>query len=158
MATKVCRECRKELSLDEFYVHPEMGDGHLNKCKECVKARVMRYREQHLDQIREYDRERAKLPHRKELAAQVQKRRRGEHPETMNKWRREHPEVNPAHMAIQHAVANGKVVKPECCSLCGRKSRLLAHHPDYAKKLHVIWVCPLCHKRIHPTPRKVSNG
>lgn len=31
--------CSENLSLDEFYKHAKMKDGHLNICKECVKTR-----------------------------------------------------------------------------------------------------------------------
>lgn len=35
---KNCISCNLLKSLNEFYVHSRMKDGHLNKCKECCKA------------------------------------------------------------------------------------------------------------------------
>lgn len=34
---KKCFKCGIEKPLDAFYVHPQMGDGHLGKCKDCTK-------------------------------------------------------------------------------------------------------------------------
>ena len=44
---KVCIECKQDKELSDFYKHSGMSDGHLNKCKECVK-RVSKKREQTL--------------------------------------------------------------------------------------------------------------
>lgn len=34
---KTCIECKIEKPLDDFYKHPQMVDGHVNRCKECCK-------------------------------------------------------------------------------------------------------------------------
>ena len=134
---KICRRCGKELPLDEFYVHKQMADGHLNICKECVKARVTKHRYNNLEKIRKYDLERSHSEKRKELRKAITKRRRKE------------VGYQKAHDSLERNVKNGTIVKPMQCQCCGKKARLEAHHMDYARELDVIWLCVSCHRQYH---------
>lgn len=37
MKSKKCFKCGRRKLLNKFYVHPQMGDGYLGKCKDCTK-------------------------------------------------------------------------------------------------------------------------
>ena len=133
---KECVDCGVSKPLSEFYVHKQMRDGHLNKCKSCVKSRVGKHRLENIDRIREYDRDRAKRPERSKLAtAQTRK------------WRNEDRRRVAAHNAVARAIRSGKLV-PKPCERCGSVNSL-AHHENYDRKLDVTWLCQPHHKERH---------
>ena len=140
-AHKECRACKQHKPRSQFYQHKAMGDGLLSYCKDCVKARVRRYRASNIDRIREYDRERSCLPHR------VAKRLEIYRAYTVNT-----PERKKAHTAVGNAVRDGRLVKTPC-AFCGATEALEAHHHDYALPLDVTWLCKPCHRKFHGLER-----
>jgi hypothetical protein len=137
---KTCFKCGEEKPVDEFYRHPQMGDGHLGKCKECTKADVRRHRAANLDKIRAYDRERASLPHRAVLRARISKADRKKHPQR-------------ARIRLQ---SSRKFTNPpETCSVCGEQpeTRIERHHYDYDDPSHFVWVCKPCHYKLDEARR-----
>ena len=136
MDAKKCFKCGIEWPLIYFYKHSEMKDGHLNKCKKCTKKDVRKHREDNIEKIREYDRERSRLPHR--VAQRVE----------CNKiYRLSNPEKYKAHQKVQRALKKGDLKKQNCCVCGDEKSQ--AHHEDYLRPLDVIWLCSLHHHSIH---------
>ena len=124
---KTCICCGKEKSLDDFYVHPQMGDGHLNKCKVCVREYASSRRVEHPEKI---------------MLTRVATCEKN--PTKLNAYR-----------AVEAAIMCGAIVKPERCSKCGgadmsKKRRVHAHHHDYTHPLAVEWLCPKCHAAAHP--------
>lgn len=50
MKTKKCFKCNEVKSLNEFYKHSQMQDGHVNKCKTCNKSdNIENYNKKSLD-------------------------------------------------------------------------------------------------------------
>ena len=127
---KTCFKCGIEQPIENFYPHPQMADGHLGKCKSCTLNDVKVHRLAHLDRIRAYDRERAKLPHKKAMTM------RG-----VREWRHKYPDRVAAHNAAQRAY----LTAPDNCKRCNEPRRLEKHHPDYSKPLMVEWLCKPCH-------------
>jgi hypothetical protein len=133
---KTCFKCYRSLPLSEFYKHSAMADGHLNKCRACAKKDVHIHRENNLDSIREYDRQRAKFPHRLLKNTNNTKRSRSQFPKKYA-----------AHNAVNAAVRSGRLER-QLCERCG-SLRVHAHHEDYSKPLEVMWLCPAHHKERH---------
>lgn len=136
MVTKTCFKCGETKELGEFYVHSEMFDGHLNKCKQCVKA-YAKQRRLDSDRPRELDTKRYQTdPVRRSYTFRRAK-----------VWRANNPEKYRAHYLIYGAIKRGKM-KRQACEVCG-KPDAHAHHEDYSKPFDVRWLCPLHHAREH---------
>lgn len=131
---KVCRSCQNLKPLSDYYKHSQMFDGHLNKCKECVKKRVSLY---------------SKTPAGKavERKRQKTKKRRDWQVKYMRKRRKLEPLKYEARTAVNNAIRDGRLSKG-VCEVCG-SSNTQAHHEDYTKPLDIIWLCFPCHKKAH---------
>lgn len=134
--SKECFKCKTIKSLSEFYKHPLMTDGHLNKCKECTKNDAIKHRNKNLEKIRAYDRERSKKPERIKAASEITKA-----------WRAEDKRRTICHSTVANAIRSGKLVRSPCIR-CGEK-KSIAHHEDYDKPLEIMWLCQSCHKQRH---------
>lgn len=135
-SSKTCFKCGVTQPRTEFYKHGAMGDGLLGKCKGCTKADVNAHRLANLEKIRQYDRDRAKHPHRIANAAEQAKR-----------WLSEDKRRSSAHNKVARALRAGVIEKTPCC-ICGAE-KSLAHHESYDRPLDVVWYCQSHHKARH---------
>jgi len=129
---KKCFKCDKEKDLSEFYKHTQMADGHLNKCKDCTKADVMKHRDENIERIREYDRKRGNRQNKEYVA----------------EYRAKYPNKYKAHTLVNNAIRGEKLFN-EGCESCGSDGKTHAHHDDYSKPLNVRWLCVPCHSQWH---------
>lgn len=146
---KVCFKCGRKKELDQFYRHPQMSDGRLNKCKECTKSDVQKNYLEHIDHYREYERARSMLPHRVEQRNKYAKAPKGKlaAARAKKKYAHNNPIARAANIIVGNAVRDKRIFKMPC-EKCGAK-KVHAHHCDYAKPLEVIWLCPKHHKEWH---------
>lgn len=130
-----------------------MADGHLNKCKECVKSRVKQHRGENIERIRKYDRMRGGLPHRQKAAAEYARSERGRvsHAKALARYRKAHPDRKLAQDAANNALRDGKIAR-QLCWECGEEAEM--HHAAYDYPLAVSWLCPKHHAQLHKEHRE----
>lgn len=129
---KTCFKCGQEKPLSDFYVHPQMGDGHLNKCKDCTKRDVQAHKDAHYEEVLERKREYSRSQRAQELR---------------ERYARQHPDRVKARLTVRVAVYQGRL-KKGTCEVCG-SSKTEGHHEDYSKPLDVRWFCRLHHVAVH---------
>lgn len=156
---KCCFKCGAEKPLSDFYKHPQMSDGHVNKCKECNKKDVRENRAGKADYYNEYDRNR---PNHKERVKKISERvkllyntdEEFKHKVLVHKqkWLNENQHKRKAHYAVNSAKRAGKLNIPESCEHCeSTEKKIQAHHWSYDPEhwLDVVWLCTECHGKEH---------
>lgn len=138
--SKSCFKCGAEKPLDDFYKHPKMPDGHVNKCKECNKKDVRENRNDKVEYYREYDKERG---NRQDYSY-------------IKGYREKFPKKYKAHTLVNNSIRAG-ILKPSCCEVCGILNTV-AHHDDYDKPLEVRWLCQAHHVQWHKVNGPGLNG
>lgn len=137
---KECFKCGVEKPLTDFYKHPQMADGRLNKCKSCCKADSTENRNKNIDRVRAYDRGRGNR----------------QTSEYYKNYREKYPNKYKAHNIVNNAIRDGKLFK-EPCEICGTEDSVHAHHDDYLKPLNVRWLCAAHHKQWHNNNGEAKN-
>lgn len=157
LSVKSCISCGESKPIDDYYVHPQMGDGRLNKCKECCKVHVRANRALRLEYYREYDRDRTYDPKRVAMRRAYAKSERAKEIIAAGKvaWSKRNPEKYQARCAVNNALRDGRLKKKDC-ELCGL-DKSQAHHEDYSRPLDIIWLCAGCHSKVHKYTRIIAR-
>jgi len=146
METKKCGKCKQDKPVTEF--HKSTRDGYRSRCKPCHREDCREYSK--TGYYREYQKQHPqhREPYRKLYIKEYEKR-----PEVKEKHRiyGQRPEVkikNIARWYLNHQIRTGKLNR-EPCAFCG-KPQGEAHHLDYSQPLLIVWLCPNCHRGVHP--------
>jgi hypothetical protein len=140
MSSKKCFKCGDVKLLSSFYKHPQMGDGHLNKCKSCARSDVRSNRKENVDYYREYDRDRGN--------------RQGY--QYTREYREKYPNKYRAHNLVNNSIRDKKLFKKPC-EICGTEKDIHAHHDDYLEPLNVRWLCCAHHSQWHKENGEAKN-
>ena len=148
---KLCFKCNTSKAFDEFYIHKKMSDGYLNKCKDCTKSDAKKHRDENIERIRAYDRNRPNKIERAKKSSDYHKTEGGKSVrfKATKNYRDSNPERYYANTAVGNAIRDGRIVRPNNCSCCGNYCKPHGHHNDYSKLLDVIWYCNKCHNQYH---------
>ena len=146
-----CKYCKTDKPMVDFYQSTIRKDGKSGNCKECIRSRVRANRAAKIDYYREFDRDRANLPHRvqarKEYQATEQGRITTARAKEAHYYR--YPNRSAARNAVNNALRDGRLFKPSDCESCNDATVLHGHHCDYNKPMDVMWLCDPCHKQWH---------
>lgn len=169
-AELACVKCGAMKPLSGYAPSRSNGSGHPRKkrmCKECVSARqreyrnnnkdryiayMAEYRRAHYDRLQEQSHENYMANREKRIKDAVEYSRN--HPEICKNKRTREPEKAKCWSSFSDAVYRGLVQRRNVCDLCGSSGKIHGHHPDYSKPLDVIWVCTICHGKLHRGRRK----
>ena len=121
MDKKKCFKCGPEKELSEFYVHKQMGDGHLNKCKDCTKNDVKVKYEENIQSEEYVEKERL--------------RGRTKYEKYKYKNKIQHPENR----------STAEYLRKQGVDLAGKE----IHHWNYNFKNDVFILNPRAHKLVH---------
>lgn len=159
MKERVCFKCNILKPLSDFYKHSRMGDGHLNKCKDCAKKDVKEHRDENLEKVREYDRNRPNYRERLQRNKEYAKTDKGKEvvAKSRNNYRNKHVDRYEAKVLFGNALRDGKVFRPNLCQHCGIECVPQGHHNDYSKPLEVVWVCIPCHTEFHKRVKELER-
>ena len=97
--------------------------------------------------VRIYTKE--QLKHKRARGRVYAKTHRKEANERLKNWRKKNPFKASTYIVVRKALRNGVLVRPKICTKCHLSKKLHAHHPDYRKALHIVWLCLSGHRREH---------
>ncbi len=139
---KTCSHCKIEKLELKFHKNCSRGDGLQNQCKDCKAGSSRRHYQLHKKEILEQRRGYWQSPTGKVVQNKANQKRRARYPKKCK-----------AVQTVNNAITAGKLKRPTVCPFCNTHTFIEAHHSDYSKPLEVVWLCRLCHRKLHKSDK-----
>jgi hypothetical protein len=145
MESRTCRTCKNEKPLTEFY--PCHQGKRIGLCKECSKAQTRAYKKANPEKRKQYEARDRDNGGRERNRKWLQERRKRIPPKRYPVDKAKNRIWSAAKKAVDKAIKNGKLVRPDTCEQCGESGiPIEAAHSDYSQPLLVRWLCRPCHR------------
>ena len=146
---KICIKCNKQKSEDQFYIPSS------NICKECRGKYSSKYQKDNPEKVKQYIKKHKpakalyQATYYKKWYAKHGRKRADNYTDIVCIWIKNNKHKVDVMRKVHSAITKGLISRPLECSICGRETRIYAHHEDYEKTFEITWVCWSCHKKIH---------
>lgn len=157
---KLCLDCGLVKPLSEFSRISSYADRYRPNCKPCRVVESRKYREANLEKVTAYQKQWHR-DHPEKMKAYAKKS--NSRPEAKAKakarqleWIKTHPGQRGAKRAVQWALEEGELIRPDACDRCEKVGPLHAHHYRGYHPTHwldVEWLCPRCHYFANREPK-----
>ena len=158
-----CSECHNMKSEKEYFKW-NCAYWLRSKCKECIMKKYadtsLEYRIINKEKINKQKREAAKRD--REIISERRQKKKEQIKIYRKKYEKEHrEETNERHRKSRQKdkrwakrlktfrLIQKLWIKPSKCGICNKECEVQAHHPSYDEWNKIIFVCPMCHNRIH---------
>ena len=129
---RICNKCGQDKPLTDFHRNKSRPLGREYFCKECQKLKDKKREKRFYRDYSESTKKKIRLWKRRDY------------------WINRHKYV--AREMVKALVKTGEIKKQPC--KCGNP-KSMAHHPDYAKPLEVVWLCHKHHYEEHQKIKKI---
>jgi len=150
---KKCNTCKRELLLSDFGKNRSRKDGLTDQCRNCRNEYTKEYNKKYPERCSQ-----RRKQHRQKNSVKIKagiKSWRERHPEKSRQYNAKYRVHNKDKIATRRRTLalekSGVLIRPDRCSQCGVRSKIVAHHPDYSKPELVMWLCLDCHGLEHRT-------
>jgi hypothetical protein len=145
-----CHEYKPEIA---FYRNGQKWNGIYGACKLCMKKVASSNERKEIKRVwRDKNRESLRVQRKKYYDADPERYIRHARSNQLK-----YPEKLSARQALRHAIEAGKAIRPDKCASCGKVCTVHGHHTDYERPLKVVWLCPVCHSRVHKSSVRTTT-